>query len=192
MLNLILSALPALGSLIAGGKGEAVAAAGEKIAREVFGTTDEAEIAKRIDADPVLAERFKAKLEAETEQMRLSVEDVQHARNTTVALAQESSLIAWAPILYSGVITIAFVAVVFTLLYRPIELTQGTRDILNILLGVLTAELKGVGAYFLGSSAGSVRNGDALRQIAQQATTPTAGQMAGKVIDAAVKTAGKR
>lgn len=61
-----------------------------------------------------------------------------------------------------------------------------------ILFGALSAAFSQVVSYWLGSSAGSARSGDAIRAIAQQATTPTAGQVAGKVIDAAVKTVVKR
>jgi uncharacterized membrane protein len=61
-----------------------------------------------------------------------------------------------------------------------------------ILFGGLSAAFSQVVAYWLGSSAGSARSGDAIRQIAQQATQTTVGQAAGKVIDAVVKPAARR
>lgn len=119
--------------------------------------------------------------------LNAEIGDKQNARETQVEMVKQDSLLAWSPAIYSAFITVSFVAVVFTLLWRPVEIANGTRDILNILLGVLTAELKGVGGYFLGSSAGSVRSGEALRSIAQNAAGAGPAQMAGKVIDAAVK-----
>jgi membrane protein YqaA with SNARE-associated domain len=61
-----------------------------------------------------------------------------------------------------------------------------------VLFGTLSTAFGSVVSYWLGNSAGSARAGDAIRNIAQHATTPTAGQVAGKVIDAAVKTVAKR
>lgn len=172
-------------------------------------TTVIAELAKQFDtvatpeaieaaiaADPEAATKIQAVESARSADVlaifNAEITDKHDARATQVEMVRQDSLLAWSPAIYSAFITLSFVAVVFTLLWRPVEIANGTRDILNILLGVLTAELKGVGGYFLGSSAGSVRSGEALRTIATNATNPGPAQIAGKVLDAAVTKAVRR
>lgn len=188
MLNIILAALPILGKLIPDGKTAEIVAAGTKVANEVFGTTSEPEIVAKMEADPKLAEQFKAKLEAETASLRMQIEDTQDARATTVRLVEAGSSIAWGAPAISVLIVTGFLGLVTGLMFKSVPDNQ----VSLILFGALSAAFSQVVSYWLGSSAGSARSGDAIRQIAQQATTPTAGQVAGKVIDAAVKTATKR
>lgn len=185
MLNLILSALPILGSLVAGGKADAVIDAGTKVAREIFGTTDESAIVAKMEADPRLAEQFKAKLEAETATLRMQIEDTQDARQQTIKLAEAGSSIAWGAPVISVLIVVGFLTLVFALIFKQVPDSQ----VALVLFGSLSGAFGTVVSYWLGSSAGSARAGDTVRAIAQQATTPTAGQVAGKVIDAAMTTA---
>ncbi len=188
MLSIILAALPILGKLIPDGKTADIVAAGTKVAQEVFGTTDEAAIVAKMEADPALAEQFKAKLAAETESLRLSIEDTQDARSTTVKLAEAGSNIAWGAPVISVLIVLGFLTLVFALIFKQVPDSQ----VALVLFGTLSTAFGTVVSYWLGSSAGSARAGDTVRAIAQAASTPTAGQMAGKVLDAAVKTASKR
>jgi hypothetical protein len=187
MLSIILAALPILAKLIPDGKTADIVAAGTKVALDVFGTTDEASIVAKLEADPALAEQFKAKLEAETATLRMQIEDTQDARATTVKLAQAGSNIAWGAPVISVLIVLGFLALVFALIFKQVPDSQAVL----MLFGTLSTSFGIVVSYWLGSSAGSARAGDTVRAIAQQATTPTAGQVAGKVIDAAVN-AGKR
>lgn len=165
-LNVILGILPALGSLISGGKGDAVIAAGTKIAREVFGTTDEADIAKQIETNPALAEQFKAKLEAETSALQAQLADVQDARATTVALAASGSAISWGAPVVSVLVVVLFAAVVVLMLTKPVTFTDVQGTILNILVGILGGAFTQVVNYWLGSSAGSAAKDTTLKQIA--------------------------
>lgn len=188
MLNLILTVLPALGGLLGAGKGGDLIAAGAKVAQEVFGTTDERTIADRLASDPALAEQFKAKLAAETATLQAQIADIQDARATTVKLAESGSAIAWGPVIISVLVVIGFLGMAILLMFRQVPDSQ-------LAIVVFTTLSTGFGMvlqYWLGSSAGSKSSGDAIRQIAQAAVTPTPGQVAGRVIDAAVNTAAKR
>lgn len=163
MLNVILGILPALGSLVSGGKADAVITAGTKIAKEVFGTTDEAAIAKQIETNPALAEQFRAKLEAETANLAAQLADVQDARATTVALASQGSPIQWGAPAVSVIVLIGFVA----LSWLAMNPTQGVRaDVVLYLLGAWQSLATGVISYWVGSSAGSASKDVALKQMA--------------------------
>lgn len=164
MLNVILGILPALGSLVSGGKADAVITAGTKIAKEVFGTTDETAIAKQIETNPALAEQFKAKLEAETSALQAHLADVQDARATTVKLAESGSPISWGAPVVSVIVVIGYLGLVFALLYKSIPDNQVTL----VLFGGLSAAFAQVINYWLGSSAGSATKDIALKQIAQK------------------------
>lgn len=166
MLNIILAALPALGGLISGGKGDAVIAAGAKIAQEVFGTTDERSIAQKIANDPALAEQFKAKLEAETSALQATMEDVQDARATTVSLAAQGSVIAWGAPVVSVVVICGFVGLSF-LAMKP-ESAGIRSDVALYLLGAWQSLATAVVGYWIGSSAGSASKDTALKQIASK------------------------
>jgi hypothetical protein len=188
MLNIVLAALPILGKLIPEGKAGDIIAAGSKVAQEVFGTTSESEIAAKIATDPTLAERFKAKLEAETEALQANFADVQNARQQTIALATQGSNIAWAPVLVSLLVVLLFGAMGAGLMFRQVPDSQ-------ISIVVFTTLSTGFGMvlqYWLGSSAGSARSGDTIRYIAQQAATPTPGQVLGRMAGAAITEAAKR
>lgn len=190
MLNLILAALPILGKLIPDGKTAEIVAAGTKVAQEVFGTTDEAAIVAKMEADPKLAEQFKVKLEAETANLRMQVEDTQDARATTVKLAEINSPNSYAPAILTAINFCGFYGVLILILMNGLPDT-GARELVSGMVGAVIGSYLASNNYFFGTSASSARSGEALRTIAAQASTPTAGQMAGKVIDAAVN-AGKR
>ena len=185
MLNIVLAALPILGRLIPEGRAGDIIAAGSKVAEEVFGTTKEDLIADKMQNDPALAEQFRACLEAETATLRAQVEDVQHARNTMVALAGQGSTIAWAPVVISTLVVLGFLGMALLLMFRQVPDSQ----LAIVVFSTLSTGFGMVLQYWLGSSAGSARSGDAIRAIAQQTITPTPGQIAGRAIDAAVKVA---
>jgi CDP-diglyceride synthetase len=51
----------------------------------------------------------------------------------------------------------AFLGTIYLLLISPVELPSGTRELLSLLVGVLTSAFKDVVGYFFGSSLGSAR-----------------------------------
>ena len=94
-----------------------------------------------------------------------SMLDIQSARQQTVSLAQADSNIAWAPVIISAIIVIGFFSCVVLLLLTQREWDANTTSLLNVLFGALIPAFASVYAYWLGSSAGSKRSGDALRKF---------------------------
>ena len=93
--------------------------------------------------------------------------DTASARQQTVALAEAGSNIAWAPVIISTVITVGFFAAVYMIVFVDRSWDERVANLLLVLFGALTAEFSRVGSYWLGSSAGSKRSGDAVRKIAE-------------------------
>lgn len=166
MLNIILSALPVLGSLIPKGKTADIVAAGTKVAQEVFGTTDEKEIVSQLESNPALAEQFKAKLAAETAALQATLADTQDARATQVALAQIGHASAWGSPVMAMTVTVGFLAILSIFVLRPLQLDTIQITVVNVLIGYLGAGFQQAVNYYLGSSAGSAAKDAAIKQIA--------------------------
>lgn len=164
MLNIILSALPILGSLIPKGKTADIVAAGTKVAQEVFGTTDEKEIVSKLESDPKLAEQFKAKLEAETSALRMQIEDVQDARATTIALASQGGWNANAAAILTAINYVGFFGVLILLVMKG--LPDNARELVAGMIGAIVGAYVGSNNFWFGSSAGSASKDTALKQIA--------------------------
>lgn len=98
-----------------------------------------------------------------------ALQDTQSARQQTVALAQASSSIAWAPVVISAIIVAGFFACVALLFIVQRTWDERTANLLNVLFGALIPGFAQVCNYWLGSSAGSRRAGDSVRKIAEQA-----------------------
>lgn len=164
MLNVILGILPALGSLVSGGKADAVITAGTKIAREVFGTTDEATIAKQIETNPALAEQFKARMEAETANLAAQLADVQDARATMVSLSAQGGWNANATAVLTAINYIGFFGVLILLVWKG--LPDNARELVAGMVGAIVGAYVGSNNFWFGSSAGSASKDSALKQIA--------------------------
>lgn len=119
------------------------------------------------------------------DEIKARLADTQDARRTQLALVEAGSPLAWSTAIISILVTILFGAVVLLMLLKPVEFTPLQTSLLNIMLGGLVVQFAQVVNYYLGSSAGSARNGDAMRALAQQATVPSTGQIVGKVVDVA-------
>lgn len=167
MLNIILAALPALGSLVSSGKADAVISAGTKIAKEVFGTTDEVSIAKAIETNPALAEQFKARLEAETANLAAQLADVQDARASAAKLAEMGHPGYWSGPIIDVVVVLGFFIVLGLLVLRPVTMDQTQFAVANILLGTLGTSFVQIVNFHRGSSAGSASKDITLKQIAR-------------------------
>lgn len=111
---------------------------------------------------------FKLEMERiDFQREQAGLQDVQSARQQTVALAQAGSTIGWAPVVISTIITLGFFAcvVLLFLIDRPWDERQA--NLLNTLFGGLLLGFGQVCNYWLGSSAGSKRSGDAVRKLAE-------------------------
>src|SRR6266550_3371811 len=78
------------------------------IATKIFGTTDPTQISLLIQQDQSKLERFKAELEAATQDEALAYQDIQSARQQTMTLASSGSLIAWGAPIISTLVTLGF------------------------------------------------------------------------------------
>ncbi len=95
--------------------------------------------------------------------------DTQNARQQTVELAREKSPIAWGASAVSILIVAGFFGAVYLLFLLERNWDERTANLLNVLFGALTVSFTQVVNFWLGSSAGSKRSGDAVRKIAEQA-----------------------
>ena len=163
LVGLLLQYAPDLIGLFAGEKAGAAVGKVTDAAKVVFGTEDVATVQAKIAADPKLAEAFAEQARQATEQLRIQIEDVQDARRQTVALAQQGSAIAWGPVAISVLVVAGFLALTTGLLFRAVPDSQ----VAMVLYGALSAGFTQVLNYWLGSSAGSKRSGDAVRAIAE-------------------------
>ena len=144
-------------------------------------------ISGAIAADPDGARVRLAEIEADAKTQADYLADVANARQQTVQLAQAGSSIAWGAPVVSVIITLGFFGVMFLLLFVKQEMPTNVFALLNILLGVLAALFTQVGNYWLGSSDGSRRNADTIRQVAQSAVTPSPTAVAQQAMAAAAK-----
>lgn len=162
MLGIILAALPFLGKLIPEGKSKDLIDIGTKVAQEVFGTTDEASIIAKMEADPKLAEQFKAKMESqtaslreETERLRIQAEDTNNARISNFKLAEVNHAGYWSGPIIDTVVVTGFFAVVLTMVFKPIQMTTEILTVFNVMVGFLGNSFVQIINYHRGSSAGS-------------------------------------
>lgn len=107
---------------------------------------------------------------AKVEQAReaAAMDDAKSARQQTVDLAKEGSSIAWGAPVVSVLIVGGFFCCVLMLYFRGNDLAPNVTNLLNTLFGALILGFGQVCNYWLGSSAGSKKSGDAIRKIAEQ------------------------
>ena len=186
---------PILASVIGGPIGTVAGAAVGALA-DALGTAPTAEaVATKIEstsiaeAGPIVRTVEASKGPEYLAELQARLADVQDARKTQLALVENGSPLAWSTAIISILITFLFAAVVLLMLVKPVEFTPLQTSLLNIMLGGLVVQFAQVVNYYLGSSAGSARNGDAMRALAQQQATPSTGQIVGQAVDAAVKAA---
>jgi len=157
----LLKFVPGIADLIGAGKVVEVATIGAQIATEVLGTTDPKEVESRLSTDPALAEQFKARLEAETERLRLQLADVQDARRTQVTLAQAGSALAWAPVILAYMVVIGFMGLTGLMVFKAVPETATA----TMLFGTLSTAFGMVLNYFFGSSRGSAEKAGSIDKI---------------------------
>lgn len=173
IIGLLLQYAPELIGMFAGGRAGAAAGKVADVAKVVFGTEDPKAAQAQIQADPKLAEVFVEQARTALEVFRLEIQDAQDARQQTITLAQTGSAISWGAPLVSILVTVMFGGALYLVLAQPLALDERQATVANILLGVLGAAMTQVINYWLGSSSGSKRSGDAVRTIAERAIAET-------------------
>lgn len=158
-----------LGGSIGGAVGRGAAAA---IGAELGVPATPDAITQAVAADPAAAQVKLAAIEADAKTQADYLADIANARATTVQLAQAGSKIAWGAPVVSMIISLGFFIVMFMLFFIKAEMPQSVFQLLSILFGVLATLFTQVGNYWLGSSEGSRRNADAIREVARVAALP--------------------
>lgn len=173
--------LGSIAPVLAGTLGGPLAGAAVKvIADKVLGRPEasEVEVIEALSSGALTGEQIVA-LKAAEQQFQLELEridaaretaalqDAQNARQQTVSLAETGSSIAWAAPVISTVIVSGFFGCVVLLFALERSWDERTANLLNVLFGALIPGFAQVCNYWLGSSAGSKRAGDAVRTIAE-------------------------
>jgi hypothetical protein len=184
LLPLALSLAPELARLAFGDRGAATAAAAADAVRIATGTEDAAAARAALDGDPAAASGLRLELariaaeadaevrRAELEELRAQLADVANARSTTVELARSGSPIAWGAPVVSLLVLATFWFTMWIAMTQP--LPQGSETILTMVLGTLSGMATAVVAYWVGSSAGSARKDEMLRNIGTPPKMPGA------------------
>lgn len=125
-----------------------------------------------LSADQALAlQKAEQDFAVEMERLRRASEDAgladtAGARQQTIALASTGSAIAWGAPVVSGMVVVGYFFCIWLLFVRGEDLPDNITQIVNIMFGALQAGFIQVVNYWLGSSAGSKRSGDAVRAVA--------------------------
>ncbi len=149
--------------------------------RDVLGTDDPAEAEQRI-ADPRVAAELRVRLaeieaeaetreaeiqqkqrEAEIDKLRLEMEgvreelkDTQSARTMLTDLSAQDSVFAWGPVIVSTIVVVGFFWALWLLVSGGVSADNtALLQIVNIVVGALTAGFATVVSFWLGSSQGS-------------------------------------
>jgi hypothetical protein len=177
--------LPALGGLFGGPLGGAIGGlVGKGVAAALGVEPTPQAVSQAIQADPNGAAVKLAQIESETKAKADELADIQSARATTVQLAQAGSSIAWGSSVVSVIVTLGFFGIMAGLFFIRSEMPQSVFQLLSVMLGILATAFASVVQYWTGSSESSRRNGDAIRDVARSAVTPSPGQVAQTVANA--------
>lgn len=173
-------AAPTLGKVLGGllpiPGGALIGEAGGKIIAEVLGVppTPEAVGNALQTKDPAEVQaalsEAEARINAEVKKFELSLQDIEDARETNLALAKLKSPLQWGAPVVSVIITIAFCAALILMLTVRMNFTETAGQILLVLIGSLATMQTQVVNYWLGSSSGSADKSNQLAAIAATAT----------------------
>jgi len=163
--NLVGQAAPTIGSILGGfipvPGGAVLGQVAGKVLAEALGvpptTTAVATAIQTGDPATVQAAltEAEAKMQAEVDKFKASVQDIQDARATTVKLDAQGSSIRWGAPVISVVIVVGFFSVMTLLFIVRTDFAPSTVTLLNVLFGALIPAFGQVCNYWLGSSAGS-------------------------------------
>lgn len=140
-----------------------------EIAKTVTGKGAPDEAMAALQADPALAIQFKTAVMANNSDLEKAyLADTQNARQQTIDLAKAGSSIAWGAPLISALIVGGYFLCIFMLFAKGEDMPLNLFQLVNVMFGGLSIAFGQVCNYWLGSSAGSKKSGDAVRAIAAQ------------------------
>jgi hypothetical protein len=206
LIGIAAAVLPDIIRLIAGDKTGQLADQVGKAVADALGTTNAAEAQTKLAADPAAQAALQQKLTALVleatkaqnadidQQQQNAFNNTQGARGALEALAKTNTTIArTAPIISYAVIA-GFFAFLFVLVWlywdKPVDATNQNNfivQIINIVVGALTAAFATVVNFWLGSSAGSQKKDDAnltLQQTQSDRTNATINALQNKIAPA--------
>lgn len=165
LLPLLARVAPDLVSLAFGGHASTVAAKVEAALQDVFGTVDAEQVQAAAQAEPVKVDALKARLDADTDQIKAGLADVEDARAATAALVASKSPIAWGSPVISAIVVAAFAVVSVVVFARyGVDSPVG-----QLIAGALIAKFGTVVDYWLGSSKGSADRADQVAALLERA-----------------------
>lgn len=156
--------LPALGTLFGGPLGGTIGTIVGKAVAGALGVAPTPEaVSTAIANDPSVASTKLAEIEAETRRQQNQLEDLANARALETVAIQTNHPVAWVPVFFSFLNYVILVGVIACI---AMGWLREDGIIVGFALGAATAAYQ----YWLGSSDGSKRNGDTMRQVASVAT----------------------
>jgi hypothetical protein len=179
LIGIAVGVLPDIIKLIAGDKTGKLADQVGKVVSDTLGTTNPTEAQTKLAADPSAQSALQQKLgelaldatkaqNAEADQQRQdALGNTQGARSALQALTTTNNTIAWTAPTISYLVILGFFIFLFVLvwLYKTADSTTNPNNfvvqIINIVVGALTAAFATVVNFWLGSSAGSQKKDDA-------------------------------
>lgn len=169
LLPLLLGVAPIVADMFGSGTKDVVTKVAS-VAKDVLGVDNLDQVEQALAADPQKAlefkqaliaaateekriqlEREKSEREAQIEQMRLILNDVQSARG----MAQSKSPLAWGAIIMSALTLALSFAVAYLLVWPTPESAKWTETIVTMLAGAAIGWVNTVLNFWLGSSSGS-------------------------------------
>jgi hypothetical protein len=135
------------------GKADGTAA---EIEDTITKSTDPSILLKVKQADQEFAAKMK---ELDIDVYKIGAEDRASARSREVALKD------WMPKVLALLYTFGYFLILTLLWYHPIPADSSSKDLLNTLLGVISAAQMAIITYYFGSSAGSARKSEMIDQM---------------------------
>jgi hypothetical protein len=129
-----------------------------------------------------------ARRQSELDELKARIADIGNARQQTITLAQGRNPLAFGAPVLSGIILVAFAAMLLVILNR--QLPEGSAPLANIMLGTLAAMATQVANYWLGSSSGSAAKNGMLAEAQAALATSTPMSPAGPAVPPAAPPAG--
>lgn len=185
LIPLAVTVAPELAKWLFGSGAEQTTQAVAQVVQSVTGTSDPDAAQGVLARDPALAAQLRVQLaqiaaqrQAEEDAARLDAfkagaADIANARQQTVTLAGQHSVVAYGAPVTSVVVLVTFGVVMGLALTQ--RMPPGSETILNMLLGTLAAMATSVVSYWVGSSAGSARKEERLAQLRDQVSQGPAG-----------------
>lgn len=162
-----------IGGLLGGPKAGETAKAVVDKATAVFGTSDPEQIKLLIAQDQGRVQKYIAELQAETDQFRIQVEDIQNARARDLAIRQlrdekgvPAGTNARANVMLGGVFIMLIAILIGTLLYRA-SIPDTVMAMLSMIAGNLVGNLTQAFNFEFGSSRGSSEKSETISDLAK-------------------------